>query len=60
MNKQDLDLVNKTLSNIGDEVLRAVEILQDEKLSNKKARHEACEILDYLLITIPVFMEINK
>lgn len=57
MNKQDLDLVNRTLSSIGDEVLRAVEILQDEKLRNKKARHEACEIFGYLLMTIPVFME---
>lgn len=60
MNKQDLDLVNKTLSNISDEVLRAVEILQDEKISNKKARREACEILDCLLMTIPVFMEVKK
>ena len=60
MNKQDLDLVNKTLSNIGDEVLKAVELLQDEKLSNKKAREQENEILDNLLMEIPVFMEVKK
>ena len=60
MNKEDLDLVNKTLSKIGDVVLEALEVLQDDKISNKNARIEAEKILDELLMRIPVFMEVKK
>ena len=60
MNKQDLDLVNKTLSNIGDEIIKAVDLLGSNELSDKEAREQASEILDNLLMEIPVFMEVKK
>lgn len=60
MNSKDLELVNKTLSNIGDEVLKSLEILQDEKSTNKQARRDAEKILDELLCHIPVFMEVRE
>ena len=60
MNKQDLDLVNKTLSNIGDKIIKAVDLLENNELSDKEAREQANEILGNLLMTIPVFIEVKK
>ena len=60
MNRQDIDYVNKAISELGDKVYKVLEILQNEKLTNKKARRDAEKELDNIMYEIPVFMEIKK
>ena len=60
MQKKDLEIVNEELSKIGNKILKVLEILQNEKLTNKQARKDAERELDNLLYEIPVFMEVKK
>ena len=60
MNKQDIDYVNKAISDLGDKVYKVLEILQDEKLTNKHAREKAEKELDNIMYEIPVFMELKN
>ena len=60
MNKQDIDYVNKAISELGDKIYKVLEILQDEKLTNKHAREKAEKELDNITYEIPVFMELRK
>lgn len=60
MNKQDIDYVNKAISELGDKVYKVLEILQNEKLTNKQARRDAEKELDNIMYEIPVFMETKK
>lgn len=60
MNKQDLDYVNKAISELGDKVYKVLEMLQDQSLSDSEAREKAENELDNIMYEIPVFMEIKK
>ena len=60
MNKQDIDYVNKAISELGDKVYKVLEILQNEKLTNKQARKDAERELDNIMYEIPVFLEVKK
>ena len=59
MNKQDLEYVNKAISELSDKVYKVLEILQDEKLTNKHARQKAEKELDNIMYEIPVFLEVK-
>lgn len=60
MQKKDLEIVNEELSKISNKILKVLEILQNEKLTNKQARKDAEREIDNLLYEIPVFMEVKK
>lgn len=60
MNQQDIDYVNKAISELGDKIYKVLEILQDEKLTNKQARKDAEKELDNITYEIPVFMQVKK
>ena len=60
MNRQDLEYVNKAVSELGDKIYKVLEILQDPKLTNKKARKNAERELDNITYEIPVFLEVKK
>ena len=59
MNKQDIDYVNKAISELSDKVYKVLEILQNEKLTNKQARQDAEKELDNIMYEIPFFMEVK-
>lgn len=60
MNQQDIDYVNKAISELGDKIYKVLEILQDEKLTNKQARKDAEKELDNIAYEIPIFMQVKK
>ena len=60
MNRQDIDHVNNAVSALSDKIYKVLEILQNEKLTNKQARRDAEKELDNIMYEIPVFMEIKK
>ena len=60
MNRQDIDYVNNAVSALSDKIYKVLEILQNEKLTNKQARRDAEKELDNIMYEIPVFMEIKK
>lgn len=60
MNRQDIDYVNNAVSALSDKIYKILEILQNEKLTNKQARRDAEKELDNIMYEIPVFMEIKK
>lgn len=60
MRKQDLDYVNKAISELGDKVYKVLEVLQDKELSDSEAREKAENELDNIMYEIPVFMEVKK
>ena len=60
MNKQDLDYVNKAISELGDKVYKVLEMLQDKSLSDSEAREKAERELDNIMYEIPVFLEIKQ
>lgn len=59
MNKQDLDYVNKAISELGDKVYKVLEILQDKELSDSEARKKAENELDNIMYEIPIFLEVK-
>lgn len=60
MNQQDIDYVNKAISELGDKIYKVLEILQDEKLTNKQARKDAEKELDNITYEISIFMQVKK
>ena len=60
MNRQDIDYVNNAVSALSDKIYKVLEILQNEKLTNKQARRDAEKELDNIMYEIPVFMETKK
>ena len=60
MNQHDIDYVNKAISELGDKIYKVLEILQDEKLTNKQARKDAEKELDNITCEIPIFMQVKK
>lgn len=60
MNQQDIDYVNKAISELSDKIYKALEILQDGKLTNKQARKDAEKELDNITYEIPILMQVKK